>query len=310
MMDMLTIPLTAGQGDVWWPGLILLGLFIGIITGVFGIGGGFLLTPALRILFNIAYPIAIGSSLLQITATALFSAYKQWSQNNLDLKMGAIAALGSLIGAEFGVRLLLAVNTKGIVEIFGRGIQCIDLIINSSFLALMTALALFIYWETYNSRRCGTEEPKTAVCKLVQRCPIPPFVCFEQSAILKLSIWVPFVLSLFVGCMTGFLGIGGGFIVFPLMIYFLGVPTRLAAGTSTLQVLLASSYSMLRHLQEGNVDVLLVLFMLVGSVVGVNAGVKIANMIDVIKTRKYFSALLVLAIMLIAYDMFRRLWNV
>jgi uncharacterized membrane protein YfcA len=173
----------------------------------------------------------------------------------------------------------------------------------------MTALALFIYWETYNSGRCGIEEPRTVVCELVQRCPIPPFMCFEKSAISKLSIWVPFVLSFFVGCLTGFLGIGGGFIAFPLMIYFLGIPTRIAAGTSTLQVLLASSYSMLRHLQEGNVDFMLVLFMLVGSVVGVNAGVKIAKMIDVIKTRKYFSALLVLAIMLIIYDMFRRLWN-
>ena len=306
---MLTIPLTAGQGDVWWPGLVLLGFFIGIITGVFGIGGGFLLTPGLRILFNIAYPVAIGSSLLQITTTALFSVYKQWRQNNLDLKMGAITALGSLIGAEFGVRILRVVNAKGTVEIFGHGIQFIDLIINCCFLVLMTALALFIYWETYNSGRCGIEEPRTAVCELVQRCPIPPFICFEKSAISKLSIWAPFVLSLFVGCLTGFLGIGGGFIVFPLMIYFLGIPTRIAAGTSTLQVLLASSYSMLRHLQEGNVDFMLVLFMLVGSAVGVNAGVKIAKMIDVIKTRKYFSGLLVLAIILIIYDMFRRLWN-
>jgi uncharacterized membrane protein YfcA len=309
MMDMLTIPLTAGQGDVWWPGLILLGLFIGIISGIFGIGGGFILTPALRILFNIAYPLAIGSSLLQITATALFSAYKQWRQNNLDWKMGAITGAGSLIGAELGVRILLVVNTKGTVEIFGHNIQFIDLVINSCFLVLMTALALFIYWETCNSRQCGMEEPKTAICELVQSCPLPPFLCFEQSAIPKLSIWMPFVLSLFVGCLTGFLGIGGGFIAFPLMIYFLGIPTRIAAGTSTLQVLLASSYGMLRHLQEGNVDIMLVLFMMVGSVVGVNAGVKIAGMIDVIKTRKYFSALLVLAIMLIAYDMFRRLWN-
>jgi uncharacterized membrane protein YfcA len=305
----LTIPLTAGQGDVWWPGLMLLGFFIGIVTGVFGIGGGFLLTPSLRILFNIAYPVAIGSSLLQIAATALFSAYKQWRQNSLDLKMGAVTAMGSLIGAEVGVRLLLAVSTRGTVEVFGHAIEFIDLIINCCFLVLMTALALFMYWETYNSGQCGIEEPKTAVCELVQRCPIPPFVCFEQSDISKLSIWAPFTLSLFVGCLTGLLGIGGGFIVFPLMIYFLGMPTRIAVGTSTLQVLLASSYSMLRHLQEGNVDFTLVLFMLVGSAVGVNAGVWIAKKIDVVKTRKYFSGLLVLAIVLIVYDVIRRLWN-
>jgi uncharacterized protein len=307
-MEALTVHLTTGQGDVWWPGLVLLGFFIGIITSMFGVGGGFLLTPTLRIIFNIAYPIAIGTSLLQITVTALYSAYKQWRQKNLDLKMGAVTALGSLVGAEFGIRMLLAVNMKGTVEIIGHSIQFIDLVINCCFLVLMTAIALFMYWETCKSGRFGIEEPKTGACEIVQSCPIPPFLCFEQSAIPQLSVWVPLVLSLFVGCLTGFLGIGGGFIILPLMIYLLGIPTRMAVGTSTVQVLLASAYGTLRYLMQGNVDFILVLFMLIGSMIGVSIGAKIAKMINAVNTRKYFSALLIFALLLIAYDTLRRLW--
>jgi uncharacterized protein len=307
-MEALVVHLTTGQGDVWWPGLILLGFFIGIITSMFGVGGGFLLTPTLRIIFNIAYPIAIGTSLLQITVTALYSAYKQWRQKNLDLKMGAVTALGSLVGTEFGIRMLLAVNMKGTVEIIGHSIQFIDLVINCCFLVLMTAIALFMYWETCNSGRFGIEEPKIGASEIVQSCPIPPFLRFEQAAIPQLSVWVPLVLSLFVGCLTGFLGIGGGFIILPLMIYLLGIPTRIAVGTSTVQVLLASAYGTLRYLMQGNIDFILVLFMLIGSMIGVSIGSKIAKMINAVNTRKYFSALLIFALLLIAYDTLRRLW--
>ncbi|HUL00457.1 MAG TPA: sulfite exporter TauE/SafE family protein [Nitrospirota bacterium] len=300
--------ITMGQADIWWPGLVLLGFFIGIITSMFGVGGGFLLTPALRILFNIAYPLAIGTSLLQITVTALYSAYKQWRQKNLDLKMGAVTAIGSLVGAEFGVRMLMAINMKGGVEVLGHTIQWIDLVINCCFLVLMTAIALFMYWETCSSGQCGLEEPRTAACEIVQSCPIPPFICFERCAIPQLSIWVPIVLSLFVGCLTGFLGIGGGFVILPLMIYIIGIPTRIAVGTSTLQVLLASAYGTLRYFAQGNVDLLLVLFMLIGSIIGVSVGARIAKMITVVNTRKYFSTLLAFAILLIVFDTIRRLW--
>ncbi|MBP2666736.1 MAG: Sulfite exporter TauE/SafE [Firmicutes bacterium] len=301
--------LMAEQSDVWWLGLLLLGFIVGIITGMFGIGGGFLLTPALRIFFNIAYPVAIGTSLLQIMATSLFSVYKQWKQKNLDLKMGFITAIGSLIGAEFGVQLLLVIKSQGTIEIGGQSILWTDLVINCCYLILMSTVAILIYRETRNSSHAEIEEPKTAICKMAQGCSVPPFISFERSEIRHLSLWIPLVPSLFVGCLTGFLGIGGGFISLPLMIYLLGMPTRIAVGTSTLQVLLASAYAMLRHLQEGNVDFMLVLFMFIGSLAGVNAGVKISRKINVVNTRKYFSFLLLFAIILITYDLIHRFWR-
>ncbi len=304
---MFSIFLPVSQVDIWWPGLVLLGFFIGIVTGLFGLGGGFLLTPSLRIFFNISYPVAIGSSLLQILATSLFSAYKHWRGKNLDVKMGAVAAAGSLIGAECGVRLLRIISNQGTVSIGGHAILFTDLVINACFLVLLTSVGVSMYREACQSEQCGIEEPQTQLAEVVRSCPLPPFVCFEQSNIDRLSVWVPIALSFAVGCLTGLLGIGGGFINLPLLIYVLGLPTRVAIGTSTAQVLLASAYGTLRHMQDGHVDVVLVLFMLAGSVGGVMAGVWLSKRIDPCNTRKYFAALMAVAVTLISFDLVRRL---
>lgn len=285
----------------------LLGFLIGVVTGLFGIGGGFLLTPALRILFNISYPIAIGSSLLQIFLTSLLSAYKHWKNNNLDAKMGAITAVGSLAGTEFGVRLLRLVAAQGTVNIGGHQVLFTDVLINSCFLVLLISVAVFMYREACKSDASGLEEPQTALGEMARSCPLPPFVCFDQSNIPKLSIWMPILLSIVVGFLTGLLGIGGGFISLPLLVYILGMPTKIAVGTSTLQVFLASGYGTFRHMQDGHVDFLLVLFMFVGSMLGVNIGVRLSRKINSCNTRKYFAALMVLAVLLVVYDLLRRL---
>ena len=303
---MFIVSLPVATGDVWWPGLVVLGFLIGIISGFFGIGGGFLMTPALRIIFNIAYPVAIGSSLLQIVVTSFFSAYKHWRQNNLDPKMGAVTAVGSLVGAECGIRVLRLVSVSGSVEIAGRAVLFVDVFINSCFLILLSVVAVSMYREACKSSQSGVEEPQTQYYKLAKSCPLPPFVSFGHSDIPRLSIWVPIVLSVAVGCFTGLLGIGGGIVSLPLLIYVLGMPTRVAVGTSSLQVLLASCYGALRNIQDGNVDILLVLFMLVGSMSGVSLGVRFSKRVNVRNTRKYFAGLMAIGALVIVFDMLRK----
>ncbi|QDR79726.1 sulfite exporter TauE/SafE family protein [Sporomusa termitida] len=288
-----------------WPGLILLGYLIGIITGLFGIGGGFLLTPSLKIIFHVSYPVAIGSSLLQIFCTSLFSAYKHWQHKKLDTKMGALTAAGSLIGAEGGVRLLRFFTAQQPVALGGQSVLLADLIISLGFLMFLLPTAVFMYREACASRQRGTDEPQSELWNCIKNCQWPPLAAFEQSHILSLSIWMPILLSLSVGLLTGLLGIGGGFISFPLLVYCLGMPTKTAVGTSTLQVLAASGYGAFRYIQAGNVDFLLVLLMLLGSTLGVRTGVRLSRRINACDTRTYFSGLLVVAVLLIVYDLLK-----
>lgn len=300
------IPFLMEHMHTGWPGLILLGYLIGVITGLFGIGGGFLLTPSLKVIFHVSYPVAIGSSLLQIFCTALFSAYQHWQHKMLDTKMGAITAAASLVGAEGGVRLLQFFSAQQMVELGGRPVPLTDVIVSLGFLTLLLPTAVFMYREACASRQRGTDEPETRLGNRIASCQWPPVVAFEQSQILRLSIWMPVLLSLLVGLFTGLLGIGGGFVSFPLLVYCLGMPTKTAVGTSTLQVLAASGYGAVRYIQAGNVDFLLVMFMLLGSMLGARTGIRLSRRINACDTRSYFSGLLVVAVLLIVYDLLKQ----
>jgi len=144
--------------NVWWPGLVLLGLFIGFLTGMFGVGGGFLLTPCLNIFFGIPYPIAVGSDLVQIFITGAASAWKHWGQKHVDPLLGLIMAGGALAGTELGVRLLKRLSFGGNIIINGHAIGFQDLMLSCLFLVLMSLVAIHILKET--SGHAGVEETK------------------------------------------------------------------------------------------------------------------------------------------------------
>jgi len=282
---------------IWHLGLALLGLVTGVMTGLLGIGGGFLITPALNILFGLAYPLAVGTSLVQIMAATLLSTVGHWRRRNVDLKLGLLMAAGGLIGAELGVRLLQVINAAAPVTINGRPHQLVDLVLNSCYLVLLAGVAVFILRESLTS---GAGEPDTALAGRLRNWAVWPLVAFPASGIERITLWVPGVISLAVGCLAGLLGIGGGFVGLPLMIYLIGLPTRLAVGTSTLQVFIASAYGGLRHSQLGHTDWPVAFCLILGALAGVRIGVKLCARADANTTRKCFAVLLLLAALTVA----------
>lgn len=291
-----------GSGpDIWYPGLVALGLATGVMTGLLGIGGGFILTPALRVLFDIPYPLAIGSSLLQIMVTTALSSYGHWRRGNIDLKLGAVMGAGGLVGVEGGVRVLQTLTLAGTAIVGGRPVAYLDLVLNLCFLALLVAVAVFMLRESLDNRG---GEPHSRWGEWVRGCPWPPLVTFVYGGEARLSLWVPVGISAAVGFLAGLLGIGGGFIGLPLLIYLLGLPTRTAVGTSTFQVLIASAYGGLRHIQAGNADLMLVLWMTLGAIAGVILGVKLCTVIAVADTRRSFALLLLAAAALVAWRLY------
>lgn len=294
---MLLIDLTPSGSGAWYPGLVLLGLVTGVMTGLLGIGGGFLITPALNILFGIAYPVAVGTSLVQIMAATLLSTVGHWRRQNIDLRLGLLMAAGGLAGAEIGVRLLQALSACEPVAINGRPLPPVDLVLNSCYLVLMAGVAVFMLRESLSSR---SGEPESAFAGKVRTLSVRPIVSFPSSGIEQISLWVPGAISLAVGCLAGLLGVGGGFIGLPLMIYLMGLPTRRAVGTSTLQVFIASAYGGLRHWQQGHTDWLVVCWLILGAFAGVRTGVRLNAHFDARTTRKCFVALLALAALMVA----------
>jgi len=305
-MDFLYLHLAQADIDLFWPGIILLGLVVGFLTGLFGVGGGFLLAPALKFIFRIPFNIAIGSDVCQIFCTGGFSAWRHYRKNNVDLRLGVIMGLGAAAGAALGKEIMNYLKEQaGTMVLNGRPIPVLDLVLSVLFLILMGGIAWAIHRET--SQATAEEETTSALARRFHAIRIPPLLAFPASQIESLSLWVPVTISFGVGILTGLLGIGGGFINFPLLVYVIGLPTSIAVGTSALQIVFATALSSVLYIRSGWVEFALVGLLLAGSLVGVQVGVHLSSAIGGRRLRRYFVAVIGLGILVILYGLAREI---
>jgi len=290
--------------SVFWPGLVLLGGLIGFLTGLFGVGGGFLMTPCLYALFGIPYPLAVGSGLLKIFCTGAVSAIKHRRRGAADLRLGTVMAAGASGGVLAGKWMLGMMERHArTVTLFGQPQSLLDLIMNLLFLALMASIMLSILRETAGNKKSGKEEADSALARKLHDLHLPPFGSFPVSGIARMSLWVPAGISLFVGILTGLMGVGGGFVMFPLLIYVMGVPTTVAVGTSTVLIVFASGLGTVVHALSGNVSFPLALLMLAGAGPGIHFGVHLSHRTGGRRIRKYFAAVIGVGMLVVLYSL-------
>ena len=273
------------------------GFVIGILSGLFGVGGGFLLVPLLNIIFNIPYNIAIGSSLLQMVGTSAASSLKHRGYGNIDYKLAGFILIGSIMGAEFGARILMWLKSVGTIMIHGSTISKMDLWINIIYIVLLSLVGISMFLE---SKKAKKRAPRggvvdTIFSQKIQNIKIPPIISLPTSKIKSISIWNLICLGFVAGILSGLLGIGGAFIMSPALIYLIGVPTSVAIGTSLFQTIFISGYGALTHFFKGNVDFALVACILVGSLIGSQLGAKIHNKLRGADIRYYFSLVIFFA---------------
>ena len=305
-----TILPLADNMPVFIPGIVLLGVFVGFLTGLFGVGGGFLLTPALNILFGIPYPIAVGSDLLLISCTGSVSAFKHWKRKNVDVKLGVILACSAVVGAEAGKRLMGLLEKGGngseiTITLFSQEHSLLKLTLDVLFLVLLSSVMITILKEKPNTE---TGEAETGLAKWLHSHTLSPVISLPASGISALTVWIPVSIGFLVGIVTGLMGVGGGFIMFPILVYVIGVPTSIAVGTSAFQILFASGYGAFAHFFAGHVEFRLVAMLLCGSMLGVQIGVYASARIGNKNIRKYFSFVIGLAILMIFYSLIQNLF--
>ena len=271
-----------------------IGFVIGVLSGLFGVGGGFLLVPLLNVVFNIPYNIAIGSSLLQMVGTATASTLKHRGYGHIDYKLAGFILIGSIVGVELGARVLMWLKKIGTIMIHGTSINKMDLWINIVYVILLSLVGISMFLE---SKKAKKREPRggvvdTIFSQKIQNVKIPPLISLPISNIEYISIYYLIVLGFGVGIFSGLLGIGGAFILNPILIYLIGVPTSVAIGTSLFQTIFVSGYGALTHFFKGNVDFVLVACILTGSIIGSQLGARIHNNIRGAHVRYYFSLLI------------------
>jgi len=248
--------------------LVMLGLgaAVGFLSGMFGVSGGFLLTPFL-IFSGISAPIAVATGANQIVATSVSGALAQWRRNNIDFRMGTVLIAGGVAGAFIGVLLLKVLREAGQA----------GLIISLTYVALLGTIGTLMLAESIRAiRRARAGRPPSG------RRPgqhnwvhgLPLKMRFPRSR-LYISAIPPLVIGWVVGLLTAFLGVGGGFIMVPAMIYLLRMPTNIVIGTSTFQIIFVTAVVTILHASINNsLDVVLALMLAAGGVMGGQFGVR------------------------------------
>ena len=263
-MDWLYVLMPISGVTIFWPGLIILGLGVGIIGGFFGMGGAWMVTPGLNILgFPMAF--AIGTDVAHMAGKSLISTMRHGKFGNVDYKLGITMLAGTVIGVEIGAQMIMWLERLGSV----------DKVVRWLYVVLLVCIAWMVFHDVALRRRKereaaarGEELSATATgldwSTKLHAIRIPPMVHFHVAGI-YCSAWLPIIVSLATGWLAGILGIGGGLIRMPALVYLVGCPTHVAVGISGLYG--AASYTF-----KGRTELVAALIMLVGAAVGAQIG--------------------------------------
>ncbi|MFQ5774133.1 MAG: sulfite exporter TauE/SafE family protein [Kiloniellaceae bacterium] len=245
--------------------LLGMGGMVGFLSGLFGVGGGFLMTPLL-IFIGVPPTVAVATQANQIVASSVSGVLAHWRRGNVDFKMGLVLLLGGFAGSTLGVMLFS----------FLRGAGQIDLVISLSYVVFLSTIGSLMLYESLRAMR----RRKTAAGqrrKLHQHTfvhGLPLKMRFRRSK-LYISALLPFAIGFLVGVLAAIMGVGGGFVMVPAMIYLLGMPTAVVIGTSLFQIIfVTANVTFLQAYANQTVDVFLALLLLAGAVVGAQFGAK------------------------------------
>ena len=245
--------------------IIFIGMSIGILSGIFGVGGGFLMTPLL-IFLGIPPVVAVGSEAPHVLATSVSGFIAHWRKRNVDIKMGIFLLIGGLVGSTVGV------NIFSYLKNFGQ----IDLVIQLLFLFFLGFIGFSMAFESARTTIKQYRARNTKRTKLHQHSwfhGLPFRVRFHRSK-LYISAIPPVLIGFAVGVMSAMMGVGGGFIMIPAMVYILGMPTSIVVGTSLFQIIfVTANATFFQSYINYNVDIVLSALMIFGGVIGAQIGV-------------------------------------
>ncbi len=272
--------------------LLGIGGFVGFLSGMFGVGGGFLITPLLM-LIGVPSGVAVATGANQVVASSISGVLAQFKRRAVDMKMGTVLTVGGLGGSTFG---------GYVFDLMGRAGQT-DLFVQLSYVLFLGLVGGMMLTESIRSlRRVGAAKVRRGrVHSIVHDLPFK--VKFRASG-LYISVLPPLMAGFFVGFLSAIMGVGGGFIMVPLMIYVLGMPTKVVVGTSLFQITFVTAYTTLVHaVTHHTVDMMLALLLILGGVIGAQVGTKVGVRLKAEQLRILLSLLVLAVAVKIGFDL-------
>lgn len=271
---------------------------VGFLSGLFGVGGGFLMTPLL-IFSGVPPAVAVGTEAAQIVASSVSGAIAQYRRKNVDVKLGLVLLLGGILGSTIGV------ETVAILRRVGQ----FDLFISLSYVTFLGIIGTLMLIESINTMRDVKAGKRSSARRSGQHSWVHglPFKMRFNRSKLYISAIPPFMIGAFVGFLAAIMGVGGGFIMVPAMIYLLRVPTNIVVGTSLFQIVFVTAATTILHAtQNYTVDILLALLLMIGGVIGAQFGAAAGEKLKGEQLRFLLAALVLLVCVRLAYELVAR----
>ena len=272
--------------------LLGLGGMVGVLSGMFGVGGGFLMTP---LLFFIGIPpaVAVATEANQIVASSFSGVLAHLRRKTVDLKMGTVLLIGGLVGAALGV----------VVFNYLKSLGQVDLLVRLCYVVFLGVIGSLMFVESLNAIR-KTAKGAAPVRKKHTLIHKLPFKMRFRVSGLYISVIPPLLVGLCVGILAAIMGVGGGFIMVPAMIYLLGMPTKVVVGTSLFQIIFVTGFTTLLHATTNfTVDIVLAVLLLVGGVIGAQIGTQIGTRLRAEQLRILLALMVLLVCGKLAFDL-------
>jgi uncharacterized membrane protein YfcA len=274
--------------------LVFLGLGIGTLSGFAGVGGGFFMTPALIVL-GFPASFAVGTSLAWIVGNAIIGALLHRKLGNVDMKLGLVTIIAAMSGMEVGVRIINWAKNAGLAD---------EMVLSISIVLLLTVGSYTLSESIRTKRRldAALANRESAVPPLkeagfsrrLQNVNLPPVLHFPTSGI-NISLWILLALGFLIGMLAGLIGVGGGFIMVPILIYLVGLPSFMAVGTSLFQIIFSALYGTIRYTISGNVVIFAAFIMLLASSAGIQFGTQATRYVQEVSLRFILGTSILLA---------------
>ncbi len=289
----LFLPIAANSIHVLIP--LGLGCLVGFLSGMFGVGGGFLMTPLLMMV-GIPATVAAASDSCQIAAASASGSFAHARMGNVDYKLGGLMLIGGITGGAIGVQIIK------IVRLMGNA----DFLIGLTYVIVLASIGTYMFRESLRAlRRVHLRRPtRPGPSRFARFLAALPFqTSFEKSGI-RQSVFVPIALCLLVGILAAIMGVGGGFIMIPAMVYLLRMPMHVAVGTDLFQILFTSSgVTLMQAAVNHTVDLVLALVLAVGSTIGAQFGARVARRLRGEQLRIILSVIVLLVCVKMVYGL-------
>lgn len=272
-----------------------MGAAVGFLSGMFGVGGGFLITPLL-IFYNVPPAIAVATGANQVVASSISGAITHLRRGTIDFKLGTVLLIGGLLGATLGIWIFAVLRTLG----------QLDLVISLLYVALLSSVGSLMLVESMNAMRRARRNEAPALRRTQHNWvhKLPFKMRFKKSK-MYLSVIPVAGLGFGVGMLTSIMGVGGGFIMVPAMIYLLRIPTSVVVGTSLFQIIFVSTYAtIVQAVTNHSVDIVLAFILMLSGVIAAQYGVRVGQKLKAEQLRALLAMLILAVGARLAIDLF------